>query len=91
MDAASLEIFSLITAKLDLRWNLDGYELQLPDYRDANVAGMMLAHVRIDDGSVMVTEFDGWETVGEYRFSGEPIVMARRVGALLTAIVEERA
>lgn len=52
--------------------------------------GMLHASARVDDGTVLVTEFEGWNIVGEYRFSGAPSVMGPRVSALLDAIAEER-
>ena len=52
---------------------------------------MMHASVRVDDGTVYVVEFDGWNITGEYRFSGTPSVMGPRVAALLDAIAEDRA
>jgi hypothetical protein len=69
-------------------WERLDDELQLPV---AGQPGMMHASVRVDDGTVFVTEFEGWGIAGEYRFSGSPSIMGPRVAAVLDAIAEERA
>lgn len=80
------DILDILDETISQAWDRCDDELRLPV---AGQPGMMHASVRVDDGTVFVTEFDGWNITGEYRFSGSPSVMGPRVAALLDAIAED--
>lgn len=90
MDAFNPDILvlTILDENISAAWRMVDDELRL-DVVGGD--GMMHASARVDDGTVFITEFDGWEITAEYRLSGSAHIMGPRAVAILDAIAEEHA